>query len=174
MKNKNERDPIAAFQRRSTSSRRFGQGKKCKCGEDRPLALVSGSDPTICASCQREKNGQSPFDSHHPAGRANHPATIPVWVNDHRARLSDDQYDWPDETWRNPSGSPILASAASIRGYCETNDYLVGELLIRNAKMLERLDRYLTKRLGPDWWRETEIEEFAPKRTPGRQVIHAK
>jgi hypothetical protein len=32
--------------------------------------------------------------------------------------------------------------------------------------MLERLDRYLTQRLGPEWWRETEIEEFAPKRKP--------
>jgi hypothetical protein len=29
--------------------------------------------------------------------------------------------------------------------------------------MLERLDGFLTKHLGPDWWQETEIEEFAPK-----------
>jgi len=168
MKKKNERDPIAAFQRQSSSARRIGQGKKCKCGERRPLALVSGSNPTTCASCEREKSGQSPFDRHHPAGNANHPATVPVWVNDHRATLSDAQYDWPDATWRNPAGSPILAGAASIRGYCETSDYLVGELLLRNAKMLERLDDFLTKHLGPNWWRETEIEEFAPKRKSRR------
>src|SRR5712664_2825367 len=103
MKKKNQRDPIAAFQRQSSAARRIGQGKKCKCGEHRPLALVSGSDPVTSASCEREKLGRSLFDEHHPAGQANHPATIPVWVNDHRARLSEDQYDWPGETWRNPS-----------------------------------------------------------------------
>src|ERR1700733_11085488 len=129
MKKKNERDPIAAFQRQSSSARRIGQDKKCKCGEHRPLALVSGSNPKTCASCEREKSGQSPFDRHHPAGSANHPATVPVWVNDHRATRSDAKYDGPVETWRNPAGSPILAGAASIRGYCETSDYLVGELL---------------------------------------------
>jgi hypothetical protein len=168
MKNKNKRDPIAAFQRESTSARRIGQGKKCKCGQDRPQALVSGSDPVACFSCAREASGQSPFDRHHPAGKANHPATIPVWVNDHRAILSDAQYDWPEETWRNPSGSPLLAGAASIRGYFETSEYLMDELLPRNATMLEKLDRVLTKLLGPNWWRGTEIEEFAPKRKPGR------
>jgi hypothetical protein len=169
MKKKNERDPIAAFQRQSSAARRIGQGKRCKwCGEHRPLALVPGSNPTTCASCERKKNGKSPFDRHHPAGRANHPATVSVPVNDHRARLSDAQYDWPDETWSNPSGSPILAGAASIRGYCETSDYLVCELLLRNVKMLERVDSFLKKRLGPNWWRDTEVEEFAPKRKPKR------
>src|SRR5580704_6900084 len=142
-KKKNKRDPIAAFQWESTSARRIGQGKKCECGEDRPLALVAGSNPTICASCDREKNGQSAFDQHHPAAKANHPATIPVWVNDHRAVLSDAQYDWPDETWRNPSGSPLLAGAASIRGFCETSDYLVCELLLQNALLFERLEAFL-------------------------------
>lgn len=168
MKKKNERDPIAAFQRQSSAARRIGQGKKCECGEDRPQALISGSDPITCYSCAREKSGDSSFDEHHPAGRANHPAKVPIWVNDHRADLTDAQYDWPDETWRNPSASPILAGAASIRGYCETSEYLAGELLLRNAIMLEKLDSFLTKQFGPDWWRGTEIEEFAPKRKPGR------
>ncbi len=167
-KKKNKRDPIAAFQRESTSSRRIGQFKKCKCGEDRPLALVPGSDPPMCASCDRVNKAQSPFDDHHPAGKANHPTTVPIWVNDHRAILSDAQYDWPDETWRNSSGSPALAVAASIRGYCETNDYLAGELLLRNVRFLERLEPFLEKRLGPTWWRGTEMEEFAPKRKPRR------
>jgi hypothetical protein len=164
MKKRKERDPIAAFQRRSRAARRIGHGKKCKwCGETRPLALLPGSNPTTCASCERKKSGQSTFDRHHPAGRANNPATVPVWVNDHRAGLSDAQYDWPDETWKNPSGSPILMSAASIRGYYETSEYLMDELLLRTATLLEILDRFLTKKLGPNWWLGTEIEEFAPK-----------
>ena len=112
MKKKQERDPIAAFQRQSSAARRIGHGKKCKCGESRPLALVSGSNPTTCASCDREKRGQSSFDEHHPAGQANHPATVPVWVNDHRARLTEAQYDWPEETWENP------ARQSDPRGRC--------------------------------------------------------
>jgi hypothetical protein len=168
MKKKNERDPIATFQRESSAARRVGENQKCKCGESRPLALVSGSNPIICASCQREELGQSPFDEHHPAGQANHPATVSVWVNDHRAALSASQYDWPEETWKNPTGSPILAGAACIRGYYETSEYLLDDLLLRNVTLFERLDRFLTKRLGPNWWRGTEIEEFAPKRKPRR------
>jgi hypothetical protein len=170
MKKKNERDPIAVFQRQSSAARRIGQGKKCRwCGENRPLALVRGSNPTMCASCERKRRGKSPFDRHHPAGRANHPATVSVPVNDHRAELSAEQYDWPDETWNNPAGSPILAGAACIRGYCETSEYLVLELLLRIARLLESLDPFLTEKLGPNWWRGTEMEEFAPKREPRRQ-----
>jgi hypothetical protein len=169
MKKKKERDPIAAFQRQSSAARRIGHGKKCKwCGESRPLALVPGSNPTICAACDRKKSGQSPFDEHHPAGQANHPATVSVWVNDHRAALSTAQYDWPEETWKNPTGSPILAGAACIRGYYDTSEYLLDDVVIRNVTLLERLDRFLTKKLGPNWWRGTEIEEFAPKRKPRR------
>src|SRR5271170_7444638 len=111
MKKKTERDPIAAFQRQSSSARRLGLDKKCKCDEDRPQTLKPGSDPPTCESCDRKKRGRSPFDQHHPAGKANNPATVPVWVNDHRAVLSDAQYDWPEQTLRNPFGSPILAGA---------------------------------------------------------------
>jgi hypothetical protein len=168
MKNKSVRDPIAAFHRDSTAARRIGQGKKCRCGEARPLALVSGSIPIICAACLRKQNGQSQFDNHHPAGRANHPATVPIWVNDHRARLSADQYEWPPETWTNPSGSPALAAAAAIRGYWETNEYVGEALLLENAVFLEALEKFLTARLGPNWWRGTEIEPFARKRKRGR------
>src|SRR5262249_41437668 len=113
------------------------------CGENRSLALVRGSSPKICARCQREQLGRSPFDEHHPAGAPNDSTTIPIPVNDHRAGLSPKQYDWPPKTWANPSGSPITAGAARVRGYCETNDHLVSSLLIPNAEMLEALDAFL-------------------------------
>jgi hypothetical protein len=51
-----------------------------------------------------------------------------------------------------------------MRGYCETDSYLVSSLLIPKAEMLEALDPFLTKRLGPEWWVGTEMERFAPKR----------
>lgn len=55
-----------------------------------------------------------------------------------------------------------------MRGYCETDYYLAGSLLIPKAEMLEALDAFLEKRLGPQWWVETEMERFAPKRKPKR------
>jgi hypothetical protein len=164
MKKKLLRDPVAAFEREARAARRVGKGSKCKCGEDRPLALIPGSDPVICAACQREKNGRSPFDNHHPAGKANSPIATPIHTNEHRVVLSPKQYEWPEETWENRKGSPLRASAACVRGYCETNDYLVASLLIPRAEMLEVLDGFLEKQLGPNWWVGTEMERFAPKR----------
>jgi len=92
-------------------------------------------------------------------------------ANDHRAVLSPQQYEWPPETSKNPSGSPLLAGAACIRGYCETNDYLVAELLLPKVEMLEALDAFLKKKCGPEWWVETEMERFAPKRKPKRKSL---
>jgi len=168
MKHKPSRDPIAAFERDGRAARRVGQGSRCKCGEKRPLALIPGSKPMICTACQRRKNGHSVLDDHHPAGEANDSTTIPTPVNDHRARLSPQQYEWPSKTWGNPDGSPVRAGAARVRGYCETNEYLVCSLLIPNAEMLETLDEFLEKRLGPKWWVETAMERFAPRRKPKR------
>jgi hypothetical protein len=112
------------------------------------------------------KLGRSTLDNHHPAGEANDPTTTPIPVNDHRADLSPLQYEWPQETWKNPRGSPILAGAACMRGYCETDSYLVSSLLIPKAEMLEALDAFLAKHLGPEWWVGTEMEPFAPKSKP--------
>lgn len=163
MKKKLPRDPIAAFERETRAERRVGEDSRCKCGEQRPLALIRGSKPTICAACQREQLGKSSLDNHHPAGAANDPTTVPVPTNDHRAILSLQQYEWSELVWKNPSGSPVIRGAASIRGYTETGDYLVASLLVPNAEMLEVLDAFLEKRLGSEWWVGTEMERFAPR-----------
>ena len=158
------RDPIAAFQREAVAERRVGEAAKCLCGESRPEALIEGSNPAICFRCDRKKNGKTTLDEHHVAGKSNSPVTIPVSVNDHRARLSADQYDWPKQTRKNPVGSPLLAAAASTRGYSDTNIYLVENLLLRNPEMLEALDAFLVKKLGPKWWVGTELEKYVPNR----------
>jgi len=134
------------------------------------LALIPGSKPTICASCQRVKLGRSTLDNHHPAGEANDPTTIPIPVNDHRAILSAQQYEWPPETWKNTSGSPLLASAACVRGYCETDTYLAASLLLPKAEMLEALEVFLVEQFGSEWWIGTDMERFVPKRKPKRKV----
>lgn len=104
------------------------------------------------------------MDDHHISGKANSPVTIPVPVNDHRAKLSVDQYDWPKQTLENPSGSPLLVHAACNRGFGDTNVYLIERLVLPSAEMLELLDAYLVNKLGPEWWIGTELERFKPKR----------
>ena len=103
------------------------------------------------------------MDNHHFAGKANSPTTVPVPVNDHRACLSVAQADWPKSTLVNPQGSPLLAAAACVRGFVDTVLYLIKMGLLWVAEMLENLDEFQVRELGPHWWVRTEIERFAPK-----------
>jgi hypothetical protein len=106
------------------------------------------------------------MDDHHPFSRANSSITIPVPVNDHRARLSIDQMDWPRSTLMNAHGSPLLAASACVRGFIDTVFYLIEESLLWIPDMLELLDDFQVKKLGPRWWVKTELKRFAPKRKP--------
>jgi hypothetical protein len=155
-----------AHRRKVIAARRVGVGARCSCGEDRPEALIAGSNPIICAACERLGRGRRAIDQHHFAGRANNPATIPVPVNDHRAILSVAQAEWPKSTLANTEGSPLLAGAACLRGCIDTIVYLIEKGLLWLADMLEKLDEVLKKKLGPRWWANTEIEQFAPKKKP--------
>ena len=159
-----QRDPIGAYRRKTSAARRVGVGAKCEqCGEIRPKALIPGSDPKICASCQREQLGRTTIDQDHVAGQANSPIAVPVWVNDHRAVLSPAQDDWPKETLENPDASPLLAAAACLRGFLDRLDYLV-KALFWIPEFLEALHSLLTETLGHRWWVDTPIAKFAPKR----------
>lgn len=160
-------DPIGAYRRKAVATRRLGVNARCSCGEDRPEALIEGSVPTICAACERVAKGQTTMDQHHYAGSTNSPATIPVPVNDHRAGLSAAQADWPKSTLQNTEGSPLLAGAACLRGFIDVVRYLIETGLVWLADMLEKLDELLRKKLGPKWWANTEIEQYAPKKKRG-------
>jgi len=157
-----QRDPIAAYQRKVKAARRIGAGKKCACGEARPEALIAGSDPMICAACQRKKRGQPTMDNHHVAAKANSPDTMPVPVNDHRAELSVAQADWPKETLQNSERCPLLRGAACVRGVIDYLRYLIDRFLLWIPEMLENLSAFLKKGLGPKWWVGTPLEQFAP------------
>jgi hypothetical protein len=102
-------------------------------------------------------------DNHHVAMKANSPITVPILVNDHRAELSVAQHDWPKATRENPHGSPLLAFAGCVRGFADTIIYLVKKLLLWGATMLETLDAFLARKLGPRWWIGTDLAQFAPK-----------
>lgn len=159
-------DPRGAYRRNVVAARRVGEGARCACGEDRPEALIAGSNPTRCAECERVRKGRRTMDQHHFAGRANSPSTVPIPTNDHRAVLSVAQADWPRSTLSNTEGSPLLAGAACLRGFIDTILYLIEKGLPWIAEMLEKLDQVLIRKLGPRWWANTEIEQFAPKKKP--------
>src|SRR6516164_1014092 len=91
-------DPIRAYARGASARRRLGIDVRCPCGEERAEALSRKKDVVICAACQRVAQGRSPYDKHHIAGKANSSITMLVPVNDHRAWLSVDQYNWPKKT----------------------------------------------------------------------------
>jgi hypothetical protein len=158
------RDRIGAHRRKVVAARRVGFGTRCACGEDRPEALIAGSKPPMCAACIRAAKGRTTTDHHHFAGRANHPTTISIPVNDHRAILSVAQAEWPKSTLTNIEGSPLLAGAACLRGFIDTILYLIEKGLLWLADMLEKLDEVQVKNLGPKWWANTELEQFAPKK----------
>ena len=164
MKNPPKRDPIGAYARKNAAARRVGKNAKCSCGETRPEALISGSNPIECAECKRKRQGEKLTDDHHPAMKVNNETTIPVRVNDHRAELNVAQYDWPKETRENLDGSPLLAAAGCVRGFVDTVVYLIERLVLWVADMLEKLDAYLAQKLGCKWWVQTELNQFAPKR----------
>lgn len=104
------------------------------------------------------------MDDHHVAGKPNDPTTVPVPVNDHRAELSTAQYDWPKQTRENPDSSPLLRAAACVRGFVDYIIYLLKKMLLWIPEMLENLHAYLREKLGPKWWINTPLEQFAPNR----------
>ena len=158
-----ERDPIRATKRRAIAQRRIGEGATCeKCSENRPLALVRTGKSVLCAECIRKKKGHKTMDKHHPAGKTNHPATVEIPVNDHRAVLSQAQHDWPKETLENPDRSPLLRAAACIRGFINMVHYMIDKFLAWIPEMLETLNQYLIDAFQSImWWLGTPLEKFA-------------
>ncbi len=144
-------DPEAEYRRQERAKRRLGTKTKCtQCGATK--ALIPKSKPRICAECQRKNQGQSVTDNHHVAGKNNHAGTVPVPVNDHRARLSLEQHKWPARTLRNPDQSPLLAIAACIRGFIDFVEYCIEQFLVWAIAFLEELDARLVEKFGPRWW----------------------
>jgi hypothetical protein len=157
------RNPRAAYRRRVVAARRFAIGTKCMCGESRSEALVPGTKQTICYKCDRKLRKRKTRENHHLFGESNSPFTMSVPVNDHRASLSTAQYDWPRKTLENKNRSTSLAGAAFIRGFTDIVVYLLDEVLIPIAEMLELLDTILEKKLGKKYWKKTKLKAFEPK-----------
>jgi hypothetical protein len=163
-RNRIPRDPTGAYQRQAVSARRVGANARCPCGEQRPQALIAGSKPINCIECKRKKENKTTMDRHHVAGKANSPITVPIPANDHKARLSEDQYDWPRETLENPERSPLRAAAGCVRGLVDLIPFLVETMLAWVADLLELLDDFLREKFGTQWWVGTPVENAEPMR----------
>lgn len=157
------KDPIRAAARHDTAQRRVGDCAVCACGEERPESLLPDRDPAICYECDAKQQGESTLEAHHVAGKANDPTTIDIPTNDHRAELSVAQYDWPLRTLQNPDRSPLLAMAGCIRGFIDTTNYLMENLLGGIPSKLEALDAFLCDKLGPQWWLKIPLGQLPPK-----------
>jgi len=139
--------------RRERQSRRLGtRTPQCtSCGETNRAALSHKAEKIICYECDLKASGRPTIEQHHFAGRRNDPLTVPIPGNDHRI-LSDCQRDWPTDTLRNSSASPLLTAAASIRGFLDTLRLIIERILGWVPDFLERLDSYLTSLNGEEWW----------------------
>lgn len=123
------------------------------CKEEDPFALT-GTDPDIlCCEHRADEQGRTWTEAHHPPGRRNDPATVPLPANDHGA-VSAEQALWPRETLRNPQESPLVRAAAWIRGFLVIAQVLIERYLAKIPPALERLDALLTAKDGPVWWEQ--------------------
>jgi hypothetical protein len=158
------KDPLKAAARRSRARRLIGKHARCACGENRPEALIRGTKPMRCAACQRKRQGRTTIDDHHVASQNNHPLTLLVPVNEHRAMLTVMQMDWSPTLRENPSGCPVIAGAAMLRGAADTILYLIEKGIDWVIRLMEILSGFLRERWGDRWWLNTPLAAFAPSR----------
>ncbi len=145
--------PIHTDARRTRRRRALGPEARCTCGETDPRCLVETKEGIQCYACHARRTGRGDSERHHPAGRHNLAATVPIPNNEHRI-LSDRQQDWPTGTLRNPDGSPLLQAAAAIRGWMDVLVLILERTVGWIPRVLEALDAWLRERLGPEWGRD--------------------
>ncbi len=156
------RDDFAREIREEAAYERLGTRQpRCQhCVETDPFAL-QGSHPDItCYECSARLVDRSPVERHHPAGRRNSSATVPIPGNEHRV-LSDMQREWPERTLRNPDGSPLLTAAAAIRGWLDVLWLIVQRTVGHIPALLESLDEGLRTTYGDRWWEGLGLEGLA-------------
>lgn len=129
----------------------------CGCGETNPFALT-GTHPNILSyECSSGTDGRTTVEGQHVAGRHNRPEIVPLMGNDHRVADSH-KITWPQETLRNPTGSPLLKASACIRGWLDLLRVVIDRTVGWVPAMLERLHDWLVIEHGPRWWDELDLE----------------
>ena len=143
---------LEAVEREAALERLGTRDPRCLfCSEAEPGVLVHTLDGIECYECLCLRQGRSPIELHHPAGRHNSPITVAIPANEHRL-LSRLQRGWPEQTLRNSDGSPLLEMAAIIRGWLDVLYLILDRLVAKLPASLERLDDLLKAKLGDRWW----------------------
>lgn len=156
-------EPIKRGTRRAHKIETLGTDAACEqCRETEILCLqevnVDSDSIVLCANCRATYRRKGPTESHHVMGQHNGDLTVSITPNDH-AILSDYQYDWPQETLRNPTGSPLRIIAALLRGWLDLLN-LVSQHVLSVIGYLEDLDQYLANTLGSTWWTGLPSKEY--------------
>ena len=151
-----EQNPIGSDARMARRTRQVGPGAKCAlCDERDARALVARAG--LCYECLAAKRGRSRTEKHHFPNEDNSLFTVMIPGNEHRI-LNHQQLDWPRKTFRNPHGSPLLKASAAMRGWLDVLRLIIDRVGWIPA-LLEDLDGWLEKRLGPEWWRHIPKRE---------------
>lgn len=134
--------------------RRLGtRTPRCPCGETSPPALT-GRHPNIrCYECLAIAQGRNPNEQHHLIGRHNDPnLKAPLPGNAHRILSEMQNVTWPQETLRNPDGSPLLKASAAIRSFLDFLRMLIDYVLGWVPPFLEGLHEWLVASEGERYW----------------------
>jgi len=105
---------------------------------------------TLCYECLAFVRGRSPVEEHHPLGRSNHPSTVSVPGNPHRA-LSNRMQDRGSDLLRGDPADPLLSIARLLQTIMDAAEWALDHLgdLIH---VLLRLRQRLIKDYGSQWW----------------------
>jgi hypothetical protein len=108
-----------------------------------------------CAICGEDRVVM--LERHHLAGAANSAFSVPLCANHHHL-LSDAQEDLlPDLRRRDEARSPLLKAAAMADGAAAFFEPFAAQQR-QWATYFTELDRHLTTKFGPDWWRQNPKE----------------
>jgi len=135
------------------------QPRCSRCSEGAPAALSRRGDVLLCYECLAVATGRAVLEGHHLFGRRNDPAMTRQPGNRHR-ELTDSQRDWPQETLRNPYGSPLRRVAAAERSVQDFNR-VASDRAAGFPLFLEALDFALTAHFGREWWVPLGLAEWA-------------
>jgi hypothetical protein len=166
MSTREKRPNLTHSQRRLRAEknlRRLGtRNPQCKnCDEKEPAALTGSHPDILCYEDRAKVAGRPIIEAHRFAGQHNDKTTIPILGNEHRI-LSDRQNDWPQETLRNPNGSPLRTASATLRGFLDILWLLIERILGWIPPFLEWLDEKLTALYGAQWWIALGLESKLP------------
>jgi hypothetical protein len=123
------------------------------CIESDAFALTGAAPDLLCAEHRADRDGRSWLEQSHTAGQHNLPAdAVRIPANDHAVLSDARQPQWPRETLRNPSGSPVRQMAAAMRGWMDVLWLILERTIGWIPTALEHLDTALCEHIGPTWW----------------------